>query len=90
LRTDTKLGALIVRRNLKAYEVASMAGISPRQLSEYTAGRKDIASHHIIALSTALDVPGEDIVQPAQLAKLQAARQAANERANEHRESAAS
>lgn len=90
LRTDTKLGALIVQRNLKAYEVSSMAGIAPRMLSEYTAGRRDISAHHIIALSRALDVDPERILQPAQLAKLQGVRQAAEARASDTRDSAAS
>lgn len=74
LRTDTNLGALIVQRNLKSFEVCSMAGISPRTLSDYVGAKKDISPHHIIALGRALRADPETILQPEQLARLQSGR----------------
>lgn len=58
---ETKLGVMIANRRLHSYEVGGKAGVSPRTLTEYLAGRKTITQQHLVALAKTLDCDPADI-----------------------------
>lgn len=54
--TSTPLGQLMKQRMLRVTDVASMAGMSERKLSDLLAGRKPIKQIDAVYLARALDV----------------------------------
>lgn len=63
--TDTKLGRIIVARNLNAYDVSTAGGFSSRTMTEYLAGRRIIRTEHLVRICRFLNVEPEDIVEEA-------------------------
>lgn len=65
--TATPLGRRIRFLGLEAYWVAARAQVSPRQLTEYLAGRATISHEHLARLSQVLDCEPEDLQLPEAL-----------------------
>lgn len=63
INPDTKLGRLINRQARRSYVVAGEAGISPRLLTEYCAGRREMTQQHILSLCRVLDCNPWDILE---------------------------
>lgn len=63
--TSTPLGQIMKRQQLRVTDVAAMAGMSERKLSELLAGRKPIKPLDAIYLARALSVTVEDIMGTA-------------------------
>lgn len=60
---ETKLGRLMSDRHIKSYTVAGLTGISPRILSEYCAGRREMPQHHLLALCRVLETTPDLILE---------------------------
>ena len=60
--TSTPLGKLMKQRQLRVTDVASMAGMSERKLSDLLAGRKPIKQVDAVYLARALDVTVADVL----------------------------
>lgn len=63
INNDTKLGRLIVKQGLRSYVVAGEANISPRLLTEYCAGRREMTQQHILSLCRVLRCNPWDIIE---------------------------
>lgn len=59
---DTRLGYLIDRSGLLAYEVAALIGLNPRKISAYISGKENIPPHIQTKLADLFGVPPEVIV----------------------------
>lgn len=59
--TETKLGLLLQRREIRVYAFAAQVGVSPRMLTEYLAGRRQIRDKHLSEMCRVLGVEPEDI-----------------------------
>lgn len=60
---ETKLGRLLSDRELRSYSVAASAGISPRYLTEYCAGRRAFTQDHVLSLCRVLGVTPDMILE---------------------------
>lgn len=58
----SKLRIHVLEANEPAYMVAARAGFSPSRLSEYMLGRRDIPTHHVIALCEVLNCLPDEII----------------------------
>jgi len=59
--TSTPLGKAMQRRGLKVGDVAAIAGISERYLSDFLAGRKVPSEEQLLYLARAVDAPVNEI-----------------------------
>lgn len=59
--THTPLGKLTQARGWRVADLAGASGVNARTLTEYLAGRKEIAAHHRDALARALSTPGATV-----------------------------
>ena len=60
--TITKLRKVLLSVDIPNYQVGSLAGIHPYQLSLYAQGKKDISDKHLKALAQVLNLPISDLV----------------------------
>lgn len=59
--THTKLGQRALSSGYTAYQLAALTSVAPRTLTEYLAGRKPIAPHHMPDLCRVLRCKAEDL-----------------------------
>lgn len=60
--THTPLGKIMWHRDWKVYELAGEAGIAPRTLTEYLAGRLPISSTNLVKLAKVLECRPEHLI----------------------------
>lgn len=60
---ETKLGRLLSDRDLNVSSVGVFANVSPRYMTEYCAGRKELTQVHILSLCRVLDVTPDMIME---------------------------
>lgn len=61
--THTPLGKIMWHGDWKVYDLASKAGVAPRTLTEYLAGRMQISSTHLVKLSKALGCTRDHLLE---------------------------
>lgn len=60
----SKLGKLMNKRGVRAYEVTAATNICSRELTEYTNARRIIRAEHVVELCKFLDCKPTDIIEP--------------------------
>jgi len=60
----SRLGRIVRKSGLKAYELSAKSQVHNRLLTEYLAGRKVIIPEHAERLAAALKCTPEDIIEP--------------------------
>lgn len=65
--THTRLGKVMWHRDWTVYELAGEAGVAPRTLTEYLAGRMPISSTNLVRLARALNCKPEHLIEPVEI-----------------------
>src|SRR5258708_5621428 len=64
IRHDSKLGRMMLQRQLRSYEFAAFCGFSPIILTEYLAIRSMICNEDLMRFVELLGCKAEDLIEP--------------------------